>query len=105
MWKLLQQSGFEVKKVDHFDREEPDWAFESTGVLIIDRKLKRAYVGLSNRASYPLAQKWGKKYGFEMVTFKTSSKSGMVIYHTNVMLSVCDSFAIVCDDLIVEEDR
>ncbi len=27
------------------------------------------------------------------------------IYHTNVMMSICDRFAVLCADVIADEDR
>jgi hypothetical protein len=75
-------------------------AFEATGVLVIDRKLKRAYVSLSQRATPVMAEKWGKMTGFEMITFNSATENGGEIYHTNVILSVCSEFAVVCKDVI-----
>jgi hypothetical protein len=58
-WKLLQDSGFVLSKYEKIEKDPDGGAFESTGVMIIDRRLKRVYISLSQRATLTLAEKWG----------------------------------------------
>ena len=50
-WRIMQDAGFEIGKITNIEKEHESDAIESTGVLIIDRKFKRAYVNLSQRAT------------------------------------------------------
>ncbi len=42
-----------------------------------------------------------KHLNYSAVIFRTRDN----IYHTNVMMSICDRFAVVCAEAITEEDR
>jgi len=69
---------------------------ESTGVLIKDRARKIAYAALSQRCYSKIAATWASKLGYQMVFFHASDLQGRPIYHTNVMMSVGTSVAVVC---------
>eukprot|EP01099_Mayorella_cantabrigiensis_P000691 TRINITY_DN1308_c0_g1_i2.p1 TRINITY_DN1308_c0_g1~~TRINITY_DN1308_c0_g1_i2.p1 ORF type:complete len:353 (-),score=87.55 TRINITY_DN1308_c0_g1_i2:63-1121(-) len=69
---------------------------ESTGVLIKDRVRKIAYAALSQRCYSKIATTWAEKLGYRMVFFRASDLQGRPIYHTNVMMSVGTSVAVVC---------
>jgi len=72
--------------------------FESTGVLIMDRIRKIAYCNISERCSEKIAREWGRRMNYEMVLFTSVDKQGRGVYHTNVMMSVGTTVAVVCLD-------
>jgi len=80
---------------------------ESTGVLIKDRVRKIAYAALSQRCYSKIASTWAEKLGYRMVFFHASDLQGRPIYHTNVMMSVGTSVAVVCLESVenLEERR
>jgi hypothetical protein len=40
-----------------------------------------------------------------MTDFKQENVLGFPIYHTNVILSICTDFVMVCEEAIAPEDR
>ncbi|KAL6077553.1 Amidinotransferase [Balamuthia mandrillaris] len=73
---------------------------ESTGVLVKDRVRKIAYAALSQRCYRQIAEKWAQSVGYQLCLFKAVDAHGRPIYHTNVMMSVGSSVAVVCLDSI-----
>ena len=41
--------------------------------------------------------------GYELILFTSYDKNNEIIYHTNVVLSLCDGFVIVCLEAIKDE--
>ncbi len=80
-------------------------ALESTGSLVLDRINRRAYVALSARADAEVLQDWAHVSGYDLTTFRTQTRSGGPVYHTNVMLFIGTGYAGLCADIIVPEDR
>eukprot|EP00123_Amoebidium_parasiticum_P008238 comp18669_c0_seq1/m.20327 comp18669_c0_seq1/g.20327 ORF comp18669_c0_seq1/g.20327 comp18669_c0_seq1/m.20327 type:complete len:854 (-) comp18669_c0_seq1:232-2793(-) len=73
---------------------------ESTGVLIMDRKRRIAYVALSQRAYRRIAETWAQRMGYKLVTFHATDIQGHPIYHTNVMMAVGTTVAVVCSESV-----
>lgn len=88
-----------------------DWrdsgvALEGTGSLVLDRSNRVAYMAVSKRADRNLATLWAKDMGYELVAFHTADRHGEEIYHTNVLMSVGQNFAVLCSEVIpCEEER
>jgi arginine deiminase len=78
---------------------------ESTGVLIMDRVRHIAYATLSKRCYSKIAHTWAHKMGYELVLFHSTDVQGRPIYHTNVMMSVGTSVAIVCLESIEDSSE
>eukprot|EP00669_Euglena_mutabilis_P009673 TRINITY_DN4525_c0_g1_i1.p1 TRINITY_DN4525_c0_g1~~TRINITY_DN4525_c0_g1_i1.p1 ORF type:complete len:707 (-),score=261.05 TRINITY_DN4525_c0_g1_i1:216-2336(-) len=83
------------------DDLEATKALEGTGALVLDRIHKVAFCALSQRADADVLAEWCKVMSYTAVTFKTVKE----IYHTNVMMSIGRSLAIVCAESIVPQDR
>ncbi len=73
---------------------------EGTGSLVLDRKTRTAYAALSARTHLSVAEEWAREMNYELVAFHAQDASGAEIYHTNVMMSVGDGFALVCMDSV-----
>ena len=69
---------------------------EGTGSLVLDRKARTAYAALSARTHLSVAEEWAREMNYELVAFDAQDASGAEIYHTNVMMSVGEGFALVC---------
>ena len=86
--------------------EEEAYFLESTGSLILDRVHKIAYACLSERTHPNLLEEYCQFMDFQKVAFKSVDKTGMPIYHTNVMMAIGTSFVVICMDSIAEvKDR
>ncbi len=100
---FLKQN-FHVSKIfnDAELNEKNNQFLEGTGSMVLDRENKIAYMALSERSSYNLLVDFCQKTNFQPITFSAFQEPKKIIYHTNVMMSVCEKFAIVCLDSIVD---
>ena len=100
---------FKVRKVvNHTDWEKQRFYLEGTGSLLLDRQNMIAYAALSDRTMEEPLNDFCKEAGFEAVTFhanQTVSEARLPIYHTNVMMSLGEKFAIVCMDSIDDDSE
>lgn len=98
----------QINIIDYTKVEEEEIYLEGTGSLVLDRKNKKAYCSLSQRADERLLDIFCKDLGYQKIAFhsyQTVGKQRKEIYHTNVMMSIGEKFAILCADAIdkVEE--
>ncbi|MEA5445221.1 arginine deiminase-related protein [Gammaproteobacteria bacterium AB-CW1] len=84
--------------------EGKDRFLEGTGSLVLDRVNRIAYACLSNRTHPALFHDWCERFDFQPEAF-TAMSHGKEIYHTNVMMCVGQSFAVVCEESIVDEQE
>jgi hypothetical protein len=69
---------------------------EGTGSMVLDRDNQIAYACLSPRTDKIILDEFCKQVNYQPLTFKATDDSGTDIYHTNVMMCVAKSYAIVC---------
>lgn len=101
----LQQLGYRVNhRVDYARFEAEEKFLEGTGSMILDREHQIAYACVSARTDKDLFADFCRAFGFRQVIFtasQTTSEGGLAeIYHTNVMMSVGENIAILCDEAI-----
>jgi hypothetical protein len=63
------------------------------------------YASRSERCDSLLAQTHARQIDYQAILFDTCSSRGRPFYHTNVMMSVGEQFAIICTESVVEHDR
>mmetsp|Transcript_23003 Transcript_23003/g.31958 ORF Transcript_23003/g.31958 Transcript_23003/m.31958 type:complete len:488 (+) Transcript_23003:59-1522(+) len=88
---------------EDFTREEQSGVpryLEGTGSLVIDRIGRVAYVALSDRTDEALAREWAKKLDYELVTYHCVDRSGLPVYHTNVVQAIGTSFAVIVEESV-----
>lgn len=73
-----------------------------TGVLVLDRVHRVAYAALSARCDEELARDWTDAFKYELCAFHTrmSETDESPIYHTNVMMSIGSTIAVVCLEVL-----
>lgn len=104
--ELVRAHGLEVRRtVDLSGLEDRGHYLEGTGSMILDRPLGRAFAALGPRTSIEALAAYGDATGEEVITFDCADRSGRPIYHTNVMLSLGERFAVLCPDAIEAVDR
>lgn len=98
---------FEVKElIDLAFFENESIYLEGTGSLVLDRVNKIAYACLSPRTNLRVLDAFANKMGYQTIVFNAVDLKGRAIYHTNVMMSVGESFALICLDAVRDkEDR
>ena len=85
---------------DYTNYELEDIFLEGTGSVVLDRVNKHAYCSISKRSNVDLFKLFCDDIGYKPISFKSYDSRGDLIYHTNVMMSIGDDFALVCFESI-----
>jgi len=86
--------------IDLSKHEETYQFLEGTGSMVLDRKNKIAFACLSPRTDLKVFEDFCKQMEYTGVTFKAFDLKHKPLYHTNVMMSMADKYAVVCLDAI-----
>lgn len=78
---------------------EPE-ILEGTGSMIFDHLSKKIYAAISPRTNLTLLKKFADEIGYSIVSFTAYGKQNELIYHTNVMLTIGEGFAVIGSDTI-----
>ena len=103
IWSSLTPSDLII---DLSDEENQGRFLEGTGSLVLDRPNRAAYAAISERTDASLVNRWCEVMNYEPVTFsalQTLGEERLPIYHTNVMMSVGEGFALWCPECIDDE--
>jgi len=100
----LEKAGFHVENVvDYTSAEEDGYFLEGTGSIVLDRANGKAYCALSPRADEELFIEFCEDFEYTPVVFianQTVEGKRLPIYHTNVMMCIGETFAVVCMECI-----
>lgn len=103
----IEAEGFLIENVyDYTSAEEENIFLEGTGVMVLDRINRKAYCALSPRADEDLFIEFCEDFEYTPIIFHAYQQVGdkqALIYHTNVMMAVGDTFAIICADSITDK--
>lgn len=96
----LEAEGFLIKNVvDYTAAEKENIFLEGTGSLLLDRVNGKAYCALSPRANEGLLIEFCEDFEFTPIIFvanQTVNNKREPIYHTNVMMCLAETFAVIC---------
>lgn len=102
----MLKSEYRVQDVIDFSGLEWDNIFlEGTGAMVLDNINRVAYTAKSNRSSEIVLERFCSIFKYEPMAFDTADRDGNSIYHTNVMMCIGSSYALVCLDMIQDENR
>ena len=97
---ILEEKGFVIKSViDYTNAEEASVFLEGTGSLVLDSDNRKAYCALSPRADEDLLIEFCEDFEYLPVVFtayQTVDGERKPIYHTNVMMCLGETFAVIC---------
>ncbi|HTD39728.1 MAG TPA: arginine deiminase-related protein [Mucilaginibacter sp.] len=97
---------FKVKHVIDLSRFEHENKFlEGTGSMVLDRENKIAYACLSPRTDKEVLDLFCAESGYKPILFHAVDQNDMDIYHTNVLMCIGSSFAVICLDSIKDESE
>lgn len=100
----LEEQGFLVTEyMDYTSAEEDNIFLEGTGSLLLDRANQKAYCALSPRADEELFIEFCEDFDYAPIIFEayqTVNNERKLIYHTNVMMCLGETFAVICADAI-----
>jgi hypothetical protein len=101
---ILEDHGFVINEImDYTSAEEDGFYLEGTGSIVLDRENGKAYCALSPRADEELFIEFCEDFEYSPVifeAFQTVNGERKLIYHTNVMMCIGDTFALICADCI-----
>ena len=101
--ELLNQD-FTIKNLLDWTEFEAEGKFlEGTGSMVVDHDDKVIYACYSPRTDLSVLEKFANANGYRAIVFLATDKDGRAVYHTNVVMSVGEDFAVVCEDAIEEE--
>ncbi|NNC49279.1 MAG: amidinotransferase [Flaviramulus sp.] len=98
--EAIEKKGFVINNiVDYTSAEEDEIFLEGTGSLTLDRVNRKAYCALSARADEDLLIEFCEDFEYSPVIFvayQTVDGQRKPIYHTNVMMCLGETFAVIC---------
>lgn len=109
---ILQLKDLKPSKIiDYTSKENQNIFLEGTGSMVLDRKNNIAYCSLSKRSDKNLFLQFCEENQYNPVyftSFQTVNGKRQPIYHTNVMMSIGNQYAMICleaiDDLKEREN-
>ena len=97
---LLEERGFKIENIVDYTSAEADNVFlEGTGSVLLDRVNNKAYCAISDRANEELFIEFCEDFEYTPVLFsayQTVHDKRKKIYHTNVMMCIGETFAVLC---------
>ncbi|MGN7514590.1 MAG: citrulline utilization hydrolase CtlX [Allomuricauda sp.] len=104
VFELLEEHGFVINNIMDYTAAEDEGVFlEGTGSILKDRVNQKAYCALSERAHEDLFIEFCEDFDCFPVIFhanQTVDGERLPIYHTNVMMAMAETFAVICLDSI-----
>ena len=95
---LSEHSFLKVEDLSYLEQESV--FLEGTGSLVLDRANNIAYANISARTDPKALLLFAQKSNFQIVSFTAFRSTGTEIYHTNVMLSIGETTAVVCPSVV-----
>jgi len=106
---LKNDHGLKISEIlDFTEFENHSKYLEGTGSMVLDRESKICYAAISIRTDEPAVDHFCEAFGYVKCSFtalQSVKDKRLPIYHTNVMMSVADNYAIICLDTIDDMDE
>ncbi|MCK5164734.1 MAG: hypothetical protein KAJ25_11560 [Desulfobacula sp.] len=104
---LLNKNGYTIRNCINVGRlDETKKFLEGTGSLIIDHVDEVVYAARSERCDPDQFDNFIRlRFYLEGIMFDTVSSSGNPIYHTNVMMSLGEKYAVICLECIPDKKQ
>ncbi|HEY0057607.1 MAG TPA: arginine deiminase-related protein, partial [Flavisolibacter sp.] len=103
---ILQMLSHDYQVINAWDwtEFEGDYKFlEGTGSVVIDHVNRFVYASISERTHPAVLEKFSAANGYKAISFKGFDEQARPLYHTNVMLSIGDGFAVLCPKAIEDD--
>ncbi len=103
--EMLKRS-YRVQDVIDYSGLEPDSLFlEGTGAMVLDHLDRVAYAVRSDRTDPIALERFATHFNFEPMLFDAVDGDGVPVYHTNVLMCVATSFAMIGTEMITDAGR
>ena len=91
--------------IDLSEHEREGNYLEGTGSMVLDRVNRVAYACLSTRTHLAPLGDFAQRMGYDVVAFDAVDRTDVPVYHTNVLMSIGEDVAVICDAAIRREDQ
>lgn len=102
--QVFEEAGRKVDKVVDW-RELLPSILEGTGVLVFDHLANQVFASYSPRCELDSLEKYANLLELELIACNSEDFSGNPIFHTNVILSIGEGFAVICEEAIVPDAK
>ena len=100
---LEREHGYTIRQLVDLTANEVEGRFlEGTGSLVLDRANRVAYACGSPRTELGVLADFVARLGYESFVFAATDAVKRPVYHTNIVMSVGSSFAIVCLEAVAD---
>ncbi len=98
---------FDYARIEDLSYYEQEQRFlEGTGSMVLDRTNQIAYACYSHRTDKDLfITDFAARMSYLPVGFHATDEEGHPVYHTNVMMSIADRYAVICLEAITDEQE
>jgi len=103
--ELIDRGDYNHIDLEYLENENPPLILEGTGSLVLDHELRIGFAALSPRTDLDAIAQFEMESGYQIYTFNAGDKNGAPIYHTNVMLTLGNGFAIVGYETVLPSER
>ena len=101
--KILAEK-FRVKDVKDWSEFEVEGKFlEGTGSMVIDHDNKVIYACYSPRTDLSVLERFANTNDYRAIVFLATDKNNHPVYHTNIVMTLGEQFAVLCEEAIEEE--
>lgn len=101
---IILADKFIVKDVQDLSNYEAEGRFlEGTGSMVVDYYNKMIYAAVSERTNLSVLEKFAGANDYQAIVFLATDKNGHPVYHTNVVMTLGEGFAVLCEEAIDEE--
>ena len=94
-----------IEIIDLSNSETENLYLEGTGSMVLDRENKIAYACLSPRTDEKLLNEFCKEVDYDQITFRATDNDSVDIYHTNVMMCIAKTFAVICLESVTDKEE
>ena len=100
------KSSYHISTIlDLSEFENENKFLEGTGSIVFDHVNRIAYACIGTRTDLSAFEYLVKKMGYEPYSFTCNDRNNFPIYHTNVMLSIGETYVIICSESITDPNR
>lgn len=107
--QALTSSGYKVANTidlrQEFQNGNKTQILEGTGCLIFHHSDSKVFAAISERCEEAAFEKFCQSYGYKANVMYSQSAKGAPIYHTNVLMSCGDKFAVIAKSTLSDDSR
>jgi hypothetical protein len=102
----MLKTEYRVQEVIDYSGLEPDGLYlEGTGAMVLDHIDRVAYAARSDRTDPIALERFSTHFNFEPMVFDARDGDGKPVYHTNVLMCIATSFAMIGLDMMTDARR